>query len=114
MLVSTIVSSQSKSYPKAAGSPSCADLTLTGWHQAVTGPKKRRGDLGSNFGSNEQPVLDPKWLVSCAGSTKVYTATNQKVGSSNLSGRTIFPVYYQALSSVSGETVPLAAFPRCA
>ena len=34
-------------------------------------------------------VFRPKKLASRAGSTKYYLATNQKVGSSNLSGRTI-------------------------
>ena len=45
--------------------------------------------FGSNFGTMLRPFFNPKWFVSCTKSTKVLMATNQKVGSSNLSGRAI-------------------------
>jgi len=80
---------QSPASRRHAARPSRARL-------ATKKPRVNRGslrgpsaELGSKVGSNRTSLLTSKWPVSHAESTKVCTATNQKVGSSNLSGRAI-------------------------
>src|SRR5438445_4967819 len=63
--------------------------------------------FGSNFGTMLRPFFNPKWFVSCTKSTKVLMATNQKVGSSNLSGRAILQGFQRLTSKNSPAVLPV-------
>jgi hypothetical protein len=61
----------------AADFPECDHMTF--WSRCT----RCGGLLGSRIGSKWRAVREPIWVVSCAGSTRVLTATNQEVAGSS-------------------------------